>query len=316
MKAVLGIDTSCYTTSCAIADENFAVLAHDRILLPVKEGMRGLRQNEAVFLHLKHLPLLFDRLKTQTKVKIAALCVSAKPTEAIDSYMPVFKAGLSIAQSIAALMEIPCYFTDHQNGHLTAALIDVSPMPKEHLALHLSGGTTDLLLVSPHKLNTLATSVDLHAGQLIDRIGVTLGLPFPSGPELEKMAASGKTMGRYGVSLKGLNCHFSGCEAQALRDIKLENIKKEDIASEVFDFLARTVQRMLIAAQQETGIDDVLIFGGVASSKLLRLLLMNRLKLNGSSLNITFGKPEFSGDNAAGVALIGARRHFREQKGG
>lgn len=316
MKAVLGIDTSCYTTSCAVADDHCSLLSQNRMLLPVKEGMRGLRQSEAVFIHLKQLPLLLEKTKAESRAEIVALSVSSKPTQSADSYMPVFQAGLSIAQSIAAAMGIPCYQTNHQQGHLRAALIENYQFPGEYLALHLSGGTTDLLLVSQDKVQPFAASLDLHAGQLIDRVGVSMGLMFPSGPELQKLASRGRITGRYGVKLKGLNCHLSGAEALALRDIRLGILTNEDIAAEVLDFLARTVCGMLQAAQKETGIKDALIFGGVASSALLRQLMAERLKEKQSTLNIVFSLPEFSGDNAAGVALIGARMHFNEQKGG
>lgn len=172
------------------------------------------------------------------------------------------------------------------------------------------------MLVSQDKVHPFAASLDLHAGQLIDRVGVSMGLMFPSGPELEKMASRGRMTGRYGIKLKGLNCHLSGAEAQALRDIRLGILTNGDIAAEVFDFLARTVCGMLQAAQKETGIKDVLIFGGVASSALFRQLIAERLKKGQNTLNIIFSLPEFSGDNAAGVALIGACMHFHEQKGG
>ena len=313
MKAVLGIDTSCYTTSCAIIDEHFSLLTSQRKLLPVKDGMRGLRQSEAVFIHLKQLPILLKKARTQTNAQIAALSVSSKPTDAADSYMPVFKAGLSIAQSIAAALDIPCYQTSHQQGHLHAALLDSPKMPEKYLALHLSGGTTDLLMVTAKRFQTIAASLDLYAGQLIDRIGVGMGLQFPAGPSLEKLAFCGMATGRYGVNLEGMNCHLSGAEAQALRDISQGVMSKEDIAAELFDFLARTVFRVLHAAQKERGINDAIIFGGVASSSLLRKLLAERLIAERSEMNLVFGLPENSGDNAVGVALIGAGYYFRKQ---
>lgn len=313
MKAVLGIDTSCYTTSCALANQQFELMKAERMLLPVKDGTCGLRQSEAVFIHLKQLPQVLERLMTGVDADIAAVCVSSKPTDDGESYMPVFQAGLTVAKSLGASLRVPCYETTHQRGHLAAAHIGGKRSEGEYMALHLSGGTTDLMLVSGERLVPIASSFDLHAGQLVDRIGVGLGLPFPAGPELEKLALNGKARGRYGVSLSGNGCHLSGAEAQALRDIH-QNVIAEDIAAEVFDFLARTVLRLLERESERLGISDTLIFGGVASSSLLRDLINKRVQSRRSNLRINFGRPEFSGDNAAGVALIGARQQFTDHR--
>ena len=310
MRAVLGIDTSCYTTSCAIADEHARLLAAERMLLPVKAGTCGLRQSEAVFIHLKQLPQVMDQAMSRINADIAAVCVSAKPVDGDDSYMPVFQAGLSAAKSLAAAMRIPCYETTHQRGHMEAAQIGGSQMKGDFMALHLSGGTTDLLMVSGDCLTLLSASQDLPAGQLIDRVGVRLGLPFPAGPSLEQLAVRGRSTGRYGVNLDESGLHISGAEAQAIRDIEQETLNPEDIAAEVFDFISRSVFRLLSREQEEKGIHSVLIFGGVASSALLREMLLNRIEYKRSRLDIRFGAPEYSGDNAAGVAMIGARRHF------
>lgn len=310
MRAVLGIDTSCYTTSCAMADERLNLLSADRILLPVKEGTCGLRQSEAVFLHIKQLPEVLERSVSIAGGSITAVCVSSRPVDQEDSYMPVFQTGLSMARAIAVALKVPCYETTHQRGHLAAAMIGTELIEDDFLALHLSGGTTDLLLVSGERLTPLSASLDLPAGQLVDRVGVRLGMPFPAGPALEQLAMQGKAAGRYGVSLDTKGCHMSGAEAQAMRDIEQGTHRAEDIAAEIFDFICRTIFRMLSRTSEETGTEKAVIFGGVASSKLLRGMLAERVIARRSNLNIRFGAPEFSGDNAAGVAIIGARRHF------
>ena len=316
MSAVLGIDTSCYTTSCALADEDLSLLNAERMLLPVKEGMCGLRQSEAVFLHLKQLPQVLKSLMSGNDRHIAAVCVSSKPIDGEGSYMPVFQAGLSMAKSIAASLKVPCYETTHQRGHLAAAQIGCKPLKGDYAAMHLSGGTTDLLIVSGERLTRFSSSLDLPMGQLIDRVGVRLGLPFPAGPSLEQLAALGKAKGRYGVSIDDGGCHVSGAEAQAMRDIDRAAVSEEDIAAEVFDFISRTVLGMLNRVKEHSGIREALLFGGVASSELLRVMLTQRVKARRSDLDIRFGAPEYSGDNAAGVAIIGARRHFTHSKEG
>lgn len=99
MKVYLGIDTSAYTTSIAAVDENLSILADERILLKVEPGKRGLRQSEALFLHIKNLPQLVKKLDHQLYENTQALAVSARPRNVANSYMPVFLAGTSLAQS-------------------------------------------------------------------------------------------------------------------------------------------------------------------------------------------------------------------------
>lgn len=310
MKAVLGIDCSCYTSSCALVDAAMQVLASQRILIKVEPGERGLRQSEAVFAHLKQLPLALSELMSKAQADIVAVCVSNQPRDQEDSYMPVFQAGVAIAESIALTLRVPLYMTSHQMGHIASASLYLSDLPNRRLLLHLSGGTTDLLMMDGDKLNALSRSDDLHAGQLIDRVGVALGLPFPAGMELEALALRGRAMGRYASSVDPEGCHLSGAEAQAMRDIAAGDMSAADIAAEVFDLLARTAFKMLSAAGISTGVQDVLVFGGVASSQLLRNLLMQRVQARRSTLRLHFGRPELSGDNAVGVAAIGAKRYF------
>ena len=178
------------------------------------------------------------------------------------------------------------------------------------LALHLSGGTTDLLAVDSERIRRIGGSADLHAGQLVDRAGVALGLPFPSGEALEALAVRGKSEGRLGCSLEAgdLICHLSGAETKVQDWIRKEEVSREDIAREIYDLLARTIVRMLRAGTRETGITRALVTGGVASSPLLRRLLEERRQKTKGCPEMVFGKPERSGDNAVGVALIGVRR--------
>lgn len=213
---VLGIDTSCYTTSVAAADEN-GVLASNRQLLPVQAGARGLRQSEAVFAHIRQLPALYEKTLTDLCGRRPdAVCVSAHPRDDETSYMPVFLSGLSFARVAAASFQVPLLTTTHQRGHVRAALEDSGLTASPYLALHLSGGTTEVLLMDrEERLTLLAGTRDLHAGQLIDRVGVALGLPFPAGPSLEKLAMTGAAQSLLPVSMEDGDCHFSGAEARA-----------------------------------------------------------------------------------------------------
>lgn len=308
MKAFIGIDTSCYTTSCAAVSEDGEVLASCRALLPVKQGERGLRQSEAVYAHVRQLPALVQgTAKRLDSFQIAAFCASATPRDAEDSFMPVFQVGSGFAQSAAELARVPCYLTTHQRGHLAAAKVGTGLCEENYLALHLSGGTTELLCVRGASLALLGGTLDLHAGQLVDRCGVALGLPFPSGPHLEALAVSASSQALLPVSMEkdGLHCHLSGAEAQVRRWIERGELPPERIAREVYDLLARTVCRLLLAGEEATGISHALIAGGVASSALFRQLLRERVSKKSGTLKLYFGHPEYSGDNAVGVALLG-----------
>ena len=310
---VLGIDTSCYTTSVAAADEAGVICSH-RKLLPVQQGARGLRQSEAVFAHIKQLPDLYDQaMESLAGRPVDAVCVSASPRDDEASYMPVFLSGLSFARVAAASLKVPLLTTTHQRGHVRAALQDSGLRASDYLALHLSGGTTEVLHMRGDQLKLISGTRDLHAGQLIDRVGVALGLPFPAGPYLEKLAMNGEAHSLLPVSMEGIDCHFSGAEARAGQWIKEGKMPPEEIAAEVFSLVARTVLRLLTAAKEQTGVSDALITGGVASSQLLRDLLgeINRKRRLG--LRLYFGQRQFAGDNAAGVALIGCDR-MQEEK--
>ena len=310
--AVIGFDTSNYRTSAAVVTLDGEILADYRELLPVSEGERGLRQSEAVFAHIRQLRNCEELIRSRAgEFMIEAVAASVKPRDGEESYMPVFQVGHTAGCVLAAALNVPFYETTHQRGHLAAAQHGTSLEDAEQmLALHLSGGTTDLLEVDRERIRLLGGSADLHAGQLVDRAGVALGLPFPAGEALEALAVRGRSEGRLGCSLEAgdLTCHLSGAETKVQEWIRKAEISREDIAREIYDLLARTIVRMLRAGSRETGITRALVTGGVASSPLLRQLLEERRQKTNGCPEMVFGKPERSGDNAVGVALIGVKR--------
>lgn len=310
MSVCLGIDTSCYTTSVALASPQG--VSSYRKLLPVAAGERGLRQSEAVFAHIRQIDgLVAQAMKACPSVD--CVCASASPTAGEDSYMPVFEVGRTLAASIASALHVPLYLTNHQMGHVRAAQYQSGLKSARFIALHLSGGTTDVLLCEDGRLMPLFSSLDLHAGQLVDRVGVALGLPFPSGAHLESVAEGGIPQ-KLPVAFDGGDCHLSGAETALLRMIQ-RGADKRDVAATVYDLLCRTVLRMLSAARDKTGAEDMLLAGGVMSSMRLRALLSARNEKRALHLNLYYGKPEFSGDNAVGVALIGREKWEEERHG-
>ena len=309
---VIGFDTSNYRTSAAVVTLDGEILADWRELLPVSEGERGLRQSEAVFAHIRQLRNGEALIRSQAKgIRIAGVAASTKPRDGEESYMPVFQVGHTVGIMLAASMNVPFFKTTHQRGHLAAAAYGtVMENAEKMLALHLSGGTTDLLWADRERIERIGGSADLHAGQLVDRAGVALGLPFPSGEALEALALQGRCEGRLGCSMenKDLICHLSGAETKVQQWIRKEELSAEDIAREIYDLLARMIVRLLKAGAKKTGFTKALVTGGVASSTLLRQLLKERRNKVAECPEIVFGKPERSGDNAVGVALIGAKR--------
>ena len=305
ISAYLGVDTSNYTTSVACVSKE-GIVFERRTMLSVALGERGLRQSDAVFQHVRNLPPLIDALFASVdRASIGAVGVSAKPTSAEQSYMPVFLAGKLAASALANALDVPLLETTHQAGHVRAAMLDNEPAiaNRPFLAMHLSGGTTDLLKVSLagdliDEIERIGGSEDLHAGQFVDRVGVKMGLPFPSGVELERLAraATDRSL-RLPSSVKGLVCSFSGMESQAMRLIEA-GAEQSAVAYAVYDAMARTFSKLLLAATERTGYQTILLSGGVSGSLLLRELLQKRLQMN-----ILYAKSGLSSDNAVGVAL-------------
>jgi len=308
----LGIDTSCYTTSAAVVGEDGSIIYDCRMPLKVNEGARGLQQSQAVWQHLNNIPQLMEDMFTELDPGLLkSVTVSAKPRPAEDSYMPVFKAGLGYASTIARMLRIPLYHTTHQEGHLMAGVCPELLAKKKFLAIHLSGGTSELLKVnvkqSPFGFEEkiLGKTLDLHAGQFIDRVGVALGLSFPSGPELEKLArlVSEQTVTIPSVT-KNFDFSFSGPESCAQRMIA-SGIDQGQIARAVEQCLMNTLSKILTRAVLATGIRDVLLVGGVSANHYIRKILTAKLK--SKQVVLYFAQPELSSDNAVGTALIGRR---------
>ncbi len=312
-RLFLGVDTSCYTTSIACVSEE-GIVFERRTMLSVPFGERGLRQGDAVFQHVRNLPPLIDALFGEIDRRaVAAAAVSAKPTARDDSYMPVFLAGKLCACALSNALGAPLYETTHQAGHVRAAMLgNEAALPcGAFLSMHLSGGTTDLLLVQPNdggieRIECVGQSGDLHAGQFVDRIGVLMGLSFPSGIEFERLALSAADRSiRIPSAVDGLNCSFSGQETQARRLLE-GGADKSAVAYAVYDCMARTFSKVLGLAFGRFGCENALLSGGVSGSALLRSLLEKRL---GRSL--LYAREGLSGDNAVGAALL-ARDRFEK----
>ena len=297
--SVIGFDTSNYTTSMALCDTN-TVLQNEKMLLNVKEGERGLRQSDAVFAHINQLHLLAERIG---KNNIQAIGVSVKPRDIDGSYMPCFKVGESFARSLGSLLSVPVYTFSHQAGHTVAAAYSAGAMQllsKKINVFHVSGGTTEILLCDNLNMRNIGETLDLNAGQAIDRTGVLLGLKFPCGPALEELARNGTLPERPKICVKGLTCNLSGVENK-VTDLIKKGAKKEDIALYALEFVKMTLDKLTDNLRNEYDL-PIIYAGGVMSNKMIKNTLSKRE-------NTFFAESAYSSDNAAGTALLAAMKH-------
>ena len=299
---VIGIDTSNYTTSIAFFDGVDGVNCSK--LLPVQKGQLGLRQSDAVFSHIKSLPELSGRLFCNVNEQITAIGVSTRPRAVEGSYMPCFMVGLSHGKLLSDLLHVPMYEVSHQQGHVAASLWSAGRldlMDKAHLAWHLSGGTTELLLVEPEGKNVKCTRIggttDISAGQLIDRTGVMLELPFPAGKHVDALSQQSTTQDLFKVKCPEMEFSFSGVQNK-VEQYHLTH-SHEDTAGFALRCICHAVYQATCNALKAYPGLEVVFSGGVASNSMLR----EKLK----PLNPVFSKPEFSTDNAMGVAVLAHR---------
>ena len=302
----IGIDTSCYTTSAACA-ENGSIVSDRRTMLRVASGERGLRQSDGVFQHVRNLGEIMSALMADAdRAKIKAVAVSTRPRPEQDSYMPVFLAGKTAAITLANALDVRLIELSHQQGHVRAALYgNEQLMGRRFLGMHISGGTTEIFTVGSNlEIGLVGGCADLHAGQLVDRVGVSLGMAFPSGKHMEVLASerSGEPAVRLPIWVRGTQCSFSGTESAAQRLIE-QGADGADIAYAVYDAMSRTFHKLIVNAADESGLDCVLIAGGVASSGLLRKMLRERMAKRGH-VDVRFGEARLSSDNAVGIALM------------
>ncbi|NLY10485.1 MAG: O-sialoglycoprotein endopeptidase [Firmicutes bacterium] len=303
----MGIDTSNYTTSNAVVNCKLEVVADHRKVLNVPKEQRGLRQSEALFQHVKNLPELFEQLQIDAN-DLVAITASSRPRPVDNSYMPVFVPGVSFGRSLAAVLQIPFKEISHQETHIWSGLLAVDNPPiNEFLVLQLSGGTSELLKVRKNDdlsftICQIGSTIDLNAGQFIDRIGVLLGLDFPAGAMLEELANKASSSVSIPSYHKQGKISFAGPLTATERLIREH--QPEDIALGVFSNIFRTIKKLLEWAMDETKISDVLFVGGVASNSIIRTNLSNSFRNH----NFYFAEPKFCRDNAIGSAFYAAQK--------
>lgn len=323
MEFYLGLDTSNYTTSAALCDGDGNILVNQKLLLPVREGERGLRQSDAVFLHVKALPKIAAMLRENLRPgdKLCAIGASRAPRDSEGSYMPCFLVGEGLGDVLSAALDVPFYTFSHQAGHVMAAAYSACRDPENAMALssllaapflafHVSGGTTDILYAEPERTKILAVAhiggtLDLNAGQVIDRTGVKMGLSFPCGAAMDEMALgyTGKVR-RDKLSVRDFTCNLSGVENKA-EAVYRETNDPAATSAYVLSTIGRTLAELTKNLRVRYPELPIIYAGGVMSSRYIRRML---------SPYGSFAEAQFSSDNASGVCLLARETHIRETK--
>lgn len=309
----LGFDTSNYTTSAAVFGGGTA--ENRGKLLTVPEGALGLRQSDALFQHVKRLHLMVERLRADGALeRIAAVGASTRPREVEGSYMPCFLVGEGEGRALAAALGAPFYPCSHQQGHVAAAAWSAGRedlLDKPHLAWHLSGGTTELLRVEPEghtvRAEVVGGTSDIAAGQLVDRAGVLLGLPFPAGKALDALYPEADGAGFFRVKLNDLTFSLSGMENK-VKELAEKGEKPANIARFTIDTVMNVLLRATEEAQKRWPGLPVLCSGGVASNRQIRAAMEK-------ACGTVFAQPQYATDNAMGVAILAHRALERGVQG-
>ena len=317
----LGIDTSNYKTSVAVTDGNNRTVFERSEYLEVPQGSRGLRQSEAFFRHSNRLPEYIEEMSRSVDVSaIRAAGVSSRPRRVEGSYMPCFLAGVNAAREMAAVLGIPLHEFSHQEGHAAAIIENSSDTDiRRSVLFHLSGGTTEFLICEPdedgYRMEICGGTKDISAGQLIDRAGVAMGYPFPSGAYLDDLAetyyaANGRVKsGLPRIKTTDGQFNLSGTETQVMRMIEASAaVDYPQLAYSIFERIAELLASSAVNAAASAGTDTVYMAGGVSSSSFIRRSIAEK---TGRYPEIIFGDPVLSGDNAVGTARLARRIYNR-----
>lgn len=308
-KNILGIDTSNYKTSLAVVNQD-DIICDIRKFLKVKEGERGLRQSEALFQHVKNLPELFEELRNEFDGDIDAVAFSNRPRPVEGSYMPCFLAGESFGRSLASMLGVPAFGFSHQEGHIEAIKVftEMSYID-EFLACHFSGGTCEILRVRPgreaiYDIELIGGSKDISFGQVLDRAGVSMGFSFPCGERMDRIAVASQERTDLLTPIKVAECelNLSGIDTQ-VKNILDDGGAPNGLVREIFEKISDAILRMLLQASEKTGLHDVIMSGGVSTSRFIREAISDDLEENG--VIVYFDDLDLSSDNAVGTALLG-----------
>jgi len=307
---VLGIETSCDETGLAIYDSDHGLLAHalySQAEIHAKYG--GVVPELASRDHIrKTLPLLSEVLD---EAGISARHIDGVAYTAGPGLIGALLVGVAIGRSLAWTWQVPAIAVHHMEGHLLAPMLEPDPPAFPFVALLVSGGHTMLVQVSGvGRYRILGETLDDAAGEAFDKTAKLLGLPYPGGPELARLAQQGDgsrfRFPRPMINRPGLDFSFSGLKTFAmntLRNTRSDDQTRADIARAFQDAVVDTLSIKCRRALQSTGIDSLVVAGGVGANQALRDHLQSLIGDSGG--RIYFPRPAFCTDNGAMIAYAG-----------
>lgn len=316
---VLGIESSCDETGIALYDTEHGLLAHalhSQVEMHAEYG--GVVPELASRDHIRRvLPLTEITLKDAGKTlqDIDAIAYTQGP-----GLSGALLVGTSFAESLAFSLQIPTITVHHLEGHLLAPLLEDNPPAFPFVALLVSGGHSQLMRVDGiGEYELLGDTLDDAAGEAFDKTAKLLGLGYPGGPALSKLALRGKAnfkLPRPLLHSGDLNFSFSGLKTSVLTLVNqhqpLDEVTKADIAWEFQESVTEVLTIKCMNALRDTGLDNLIVSGGVGANARLRERLNAATKRRGCK--VSYPRLEFCTDNGAMIAFAGAMRLVAMQK--
>jgi N6-L-threonylcarbamoyladenine synthase len=313
---ILAIESSCDESAVAILDSERGLLAHTLFSQIALHRIYGGVVPELA--SRDHVRRLLPLVRT-------ALEEAATPPGELDGVaytggpglIGALLTGAALACSLAYAWKRPAIAIHHLEGHLLAPLLEAEAPPFPHVALLVSGGHTMLIEVQGlGAYRVLGESRDDAAGEAFDKSAKLLGLPYPGGPELARLAASGRSgplqLPRPMLDRPGLEFSFSGLKTavlHAVRDRQMSEAFKADVAYAVQEAIVETLVAKSLRALEQTGLATLVVSGGVSANQALRARLARELRRRNG--RVYYPRLEFCTDNAAMIAVAGlARLHM------
>jgi N6-L-threonylcarbamoyladenine synthase len=318
---VLAIESSCDESAAAVFDDARGLLAHELFSqVELHRVFGGVVPELASRDHVRRLLPLVKSALAQAATRPADL--SGVVYTAGPGLIGALLTGAALGRSLAYAWRIPALGVHHLEAHLLAPLLEPDPPPFPHIALLVSGGHTMLIDVSAiGQYRILGQTRDDAAGEAFDKTAKLLGLPYPGGPELARLAEQGRAgifaFPRPMLDRGGLEFSFSGLKTAVLhatRERELTEAVKADIAFAVQEAIVETLVAKALRALDATGLDTLVVSGGVGANKSLRLRLSAAVAARGG--RVFYPRFEFCTDNAAMIAIAGMKRLAAGQHAG
>lgn len=303
---ILGIETSCDETSICVLRDGKEVLANIvSSQIDIHKEFGGVVPEIASRHHVKNISYVLDEALEKANITlkdIDAIAVTYGP-----GLVGALLVGVSFAKSLAYALNVPLVPVHHIQGHIAANYLTNKELKPPFIALVVSGGHSHIIKVEDYtKFKILAKTRDDAVGEAFDKVARVLGLGYPGGPKVSKLAKEGRDTYKLPVSkFENLDFSFSGIKTAVLNlaNKEKENLRREDIAKSFEDNVCNVLVSHTIEAMKENNINKVALAGGVAANDVLRKLLVQRAKENNFEAYIP--DLEYCTDNAAMIAMAG-----------